>query len=283
MTADGATSLPRPTTPASGSVMSIDAVRTLLGLSLQRIVRGRRLLLLSVMFLIPSVVAGLARHYNPTEDVSRGLLELLMFYMIPNALVPFSALMLGSGQIQDEVEDQTLTYLLIRPMPRWLIYLVKVVATTLVTAALTGVFTLVTLAAIYLNNTMVREPITPGFAFRMTALLMLASAAYSTVFTALGVFFKRAMVLGMGYIITFEGVFANAGLAIRNATIMYYTRVLAERWLGLHYAAWAINLDEAPTGTQALLILLGAMIVSTVAAAVRFTTHEWRLKTPEGN
>jgi ABC-2 type transport system permease protein len=266
----------------SGAVVTVPAVLTLMRLSLERIIRGRRLVVLAVLFLIPAGIALLARHYNPEEDISGGVRELLLFFLIPNALVPFAALMLGSGQIQDEVEEQTLTYLLIRPLPRWLIYVVKAAATALVAAGLTGVFTLITVAAIYLNNPLVREPVTPGFAVRITGLLVLASVAYSALFTALGVFFKRALVLGMAYILAFEGIFANVDFVIRKATVMYYTRVLAERWLGIHNAGWMIDTKDAPTGVQALLTLLVAILLATLVAAVRFTTREWRLKTPEG-
>ncbi len=45
--------------------------------------------------------------------------------MIPQALVPITALVFASGMISDEVEEQTLTYLLIRPVPKSVIYLVK--------------------------------------------------------------------------------------------------------------------------------------------------------------
>ena len=65
----------------------------------------------------------------------------LIFGLIPQALLPLTALLFASGMVQDEVEEQTLTYLLIRPIPRWLIYLVKVVATWLVISALATVFT----------------------------------------------------------------------------------------------------------------------------------------------
>ena len=51
--------------------------------------------------------------------------------------------------VQDEVEEQTLTYLLIRPIPRWLIYLAKVVGTWLVLSLLIALFTAAALVAVY--------------------------------------------------------------------------------------------------------------------------------------
>ena len=51
--------------------------------------------------------------------------SVLVFGLIPQALVPLTALLFASGMVQDDVEEQTLTYLLIRPIPRWPIYLAK--------------------------------------------------------------------------------------------------------------------------------------------------------------
>ena len=49
-----------------------------------------------------------------------------MLNFIPHALAPLAALLYSAGIIQDEVEDQTLTYLLLRPLPRWALYLGQV-------------------------------------------------------------------------------------------------------------------------------------------------------------
>ena len=118
--------------------------------SVWQFVRGRRLLALAGLFLLPTALALLARHYNPryAEEVPEAE-ELLVFYMIPQALLPLSALILASGMIRDEVEGQTLTYLLIRPLPRPSIYLAKLLAAWLVSAALAAVFVTAALAAVH--------------------------------------------------------------------------------------------------------------------------------------
>ena len=55
--------------------------------------------------------------YNPQYDPEDAELALI-FGLIPQAILPLTALVFASGMIQDEVEEQTLTYLLIRPLPR---------------------------------------------------------------------------------------------------------------------------------------------------------------------
>ena len=58
----------------------------------------------------------------------------MIFGLIFQALLPVSALLFASGMVQDDIEEQTLTYFLIRPIPRWVIYLAKLLGTFVVTA-----------------------------------------------------------------------------------------------------------------------------------------------------
>src|SRR5262249_3395607 len=124
------------------------ALGTLFVLTLRQHWRGRRLLLLAFLFALPAVVAVVARAANPGLPV-RELERELVFGLLSLALVPLAAVLYASGMIQDEVEEQTLTYLLVRPLPRWALYVTKLLATCLLTAALAGVAAVVTVAAVH--------------------------------------------------------------------------------------------------------------------------------------
>ena len=52
-------------------------------------------------------------------------------------------------------------------------------------------------------------------------------------------------------------------------------------WLGLHVDSWSINLDEAPSGREALWTLLAAAAALACASAWWFGRREIRVKTPE--
>lgn len=257
------------------------AVAAVFRMALIRLVRGQRLVVLSLVFLAPTAIALLARHYDAdyTPAVAE---ETLIFYMIPQALVPLVALILASGMISDEIEEQTLTYLLIRPVPRSLIYLVKLLATILVAALLTFVFTTLAVAVIYWGEPDFRGGIIPDRAFRVAGLMALSTVAYSSLFGLLGLVVRRSLAIGVGYIAVFEGVFANIDFVVRRATVMYHLRILAERWLGLHVEAWSIDFEEAPGGWEALLTVLVASAVAAGIGAWLFSIREFRVKTPEG-
>ena len=228
------------------------ALAALLNITAARQVRGRRLLILCVLFALPILFAVLAHRFEDPyrlEDVE----AVLIFGLIPNAFLPLAALLFSSGMVQDDVEEQTLTYLLIRPIPRWLIYLVKVAGTWLVISLLNALFTAAALVAVYWGT----GELAPDALFQragiLAAILSLSLFAYTALFGGLSLLARRSLVLGVVYIIVFEGVVANIDFMIRHVTVMYYLRTLSVRWLGLRVGDWAIDPATAPSATTCLL------------------------------
>jgi ABC-2 type transport system permease protein len=263
---------------------SLGALTTLFVLTLRQHIRGRRLLVLSLLFALPSVltvVINLASRFPPTIA---NLQFAFVFNLIPHALAPLAALLYSAGIIQDEIEEQTLTYLLLRPLPRWMLYLIRLMATVLMTSLLTAVFTMITFAVI---NLTAREPATAGFvvpALKTAGLLMLAQIGYCGLFGLMGLLMRRSLLIGVAYIIFFEGVLASIDMVVRRMTVMYYFRVLVLHWLKpVGGKDWWIDLATAPTAQTCVLILLGVGLVLAAVAALYFAGKEFRMKTPEGN
>ena len=95
---------------------------TLYALTLRQHLHGKRWMVMALLFLLP---AGLAVRDSarPRPTCRRVALEFMLVMMfIPQALLPLVALLYASGIIQDEQEEQTITYLLVRPIPKWAIY-----------------------------------------------------------------------------------------------------------------------------------------------------------------
>jgi ABC-2 type transport system permease protein len=258
---------------ALGAILSITAARQ---------IRGRRLLIFSLLFALPIFFAVLTHRFaNPyaaadTETV-------LIFGLIPQALLPLTALLYASGMVQDEVEEQTLTYLLIRPVPRWLIYVVKVVATWLVASILATVFTAGALVAVYWGVPEFElEPLMRRAAL-IAAIMSSSLFAYVAIFGALSLMVRRSLVVGMGYIVVFEGALANIDFVMRKGTVMYYLRVLSVRWLDLAGADWSIDPATAPTAMTCLLTQVGIGLGCALLGSVVFSLREFRVKTPEGS
>jgi ABC-2 type transport system permease protein len=280
-----ATADPVPPTAAGRLGRGFDptALGALFVLSLRQHLRGRRLLVLSLLFLLPAVLAAVLR-LVPQPSAPAGLEFALVYNLVPHALATLAALLYAAGLIQDEVEDQTLTYLLLRPLPRWALYVTRLAASLLVTAALTAVFTTLTLAVIWWDTPELWGGVLPGRALKVAALLALAQAGYCSLFGAVGLLTRRALVAGLAYIVVFEGLLASFETLARRMTVMYYFRVLVVRWLDPSGASsWSIDLTLAPGAGECVRVLLLTAAAFTVLGAVLTARREFRMKTPEGS
>jgi ABC-2 type transport system permease protein len=262
--------------------LDFSALGTLFVLTLQQHRRGRRLLLLALLFALPAVIAVVTRAANPSEPVRSIELHLLLTLM-PSALLPLAALLYATGMIQDEVEEQTLTYLLVRPLPRRLLYLTKLLATYLMSALLAGVFAVITCAAIYWGQPEFWGTIVPGRALTVAALFALALFAYCAVFGLIGLYTRYALVAGIAYVILFEGMLGGFAFIVRRLTVMYHFRVLCMRWLDLARGTWGLDLADAPSAASSVLTLLLVGVAAALLASAAFARREFRMKTPEGS
>lgn len=285
----------RPPAPAAGRFTPLWA---LFILTVREHLHGRRWVVMAGLFLLPAALAVLIRSTAP--DARPAITEFLLAFMfIPQALLPLVALVYASGIIQDEQEDQTLTYLLVRPIPRWAIYVVKLLATVCTTVLLTAVFTALTYAAIYVGED---TPFATAARRCLTAVGVhaLAVVAYCCLFGLISLFTKRALVLGVLYAALIEGLLANLPFGVRLITVIYYARLIAYRSMDFKFeqnrrtvdmAAEAWQLDVVkdpqllahPTLQTCVLVLVGASVAFTAVAAVICARREFHVKTPEGS
>lgn len=278
--------------------VSLSSLTTLFVLTLRQYLHGKRWMVMAALFLLPAALAILLRATAP--NVPAGGLEFLIgFMLIPQALLPLVALVYASGMLQDEQEEQTITYLLIRPIPKWALYLVKLLATLTTTVILTAFFTALTYAAIYIGADAGGENITVR-CLKAMSIHGLAVIAYCCLFGLISVFTKRTLLAGIVYAVIIEGVLANLPFGIRLITIIYYARLIAYRSLNfvvqapqgpenIAADAWQLDLRRDPDllnhpqlGT-CLFVLFASSLVCAILAALLCSRKEFYVKTPEKN
>jgi ABC-2 type transport system permease protein len=262
--------------------MNLTGIFTVVRITVARQSRGGRLLVIALLFSLPIILAILTRRFQASYRASEAE-AVLIWGLLFQALVPLTALLFAAGMVQDDVEEQTLTYLLIRPISRWAIYLGKLAATFSVALVRAVIFVTIALAVIYWGEEPLWKTVLPGRALRTAVLLALSLSAYVTIFGFLGLWVRRTLVIGAIYIVVFEGVMANIDFVFRNATVMYLIRVLSVRWLDLPGSDWSIDPAVAPAPSTCLIVLLGASAVFTALGALIFRMREFRVKAPEGS
>lgn len=256
--------------------------------SFKRYAFSKRSMVVSLLFAVPSALIVLERALG-SRDIAGSLEELqtiernVILTFAPTTLMSFAALLNAAGLIQDEIEEQTLTYLLLRPTPRWLIYLSKLAAATLTTVILACLFHAAAYVSLYAGSPYAGEALSASMPASMAALALTATA-YSAFFGLIGLIVKRSLVVGILYIVIFEGILSRIPFNFRSYTIVYYFRVLCHRWLGVPDSYWALpeTPSEIPAAATCILVLLCAAAVFAVLGAVYTNRKEFRMKTPAG-
>lgn len=268
-------------TPLSRRV-PFSAVAALFRVTAERQVRGARAPAFGLLHAVPVLIAALSRSYSGSFEAGQ-LEELLVFGLIPQALIPLTALLFAAGMVNDDVDERTITYLLVRPIPKWLIYLVKGASTVLATSVLASASMLATLAAIHWGEPDLVETVLKTRGPVVCATSALSLAAYVPIFGILSLLVRRSLIIGVVYTVVLEGVLANVDFVVRRGTVMYWVRVLWVRWLEVAGGPWSIDPAAAPSSAAALAALLGTGILAAAVGAWIFSEREVRVKTSESD
>ena len=193
-------------------------IATVFGLVRSQQVRLPRLLALGVLGLV-GVIVGLAIGLGDTEDPLKAGAQLVNSFGL-SLYAPVVTLVFASAALGEPVEDGTLAYLWLRPVPRWQV----VVGAWLATLSAAGPLVIVSL---------VLAAVATGGGGSLVAGTVvsasLAVLAYSGIFCALGVFVRRPLVWGLAYILLWEGFVALAGAGAAKLAVRSYTRsILAD-------------------------------------------------------
>jgi len=239
--------------------------------TLLQLIGRRRSIGLVVLAAVPAVIlllVGLNQPDRETEEFFRlGVLPLIL-----GVTVPIIAIILGSASLGDERTHKTISYLALRPIRREFIAAAKLVAAWLASflVAGSGAF----LAAVALG-------ITVGSWDEMLA-IMVATAISTLGFVAfmqvVGYITDRAVVIGLAYLLIWEGIVTGAASAVATTSIWrmgasaYAGIVAGDHWgsaLGLE-ARVVADLEDLLAGVLpgvwgALLKVLGISAVSILA------------------
>ena len=233
------------------------AVGALVTVTLRGLLGRRRMLLMLLLVALPILVGSLIRIAGGSRDTPE-ILDTLVIRIV----LPLVALIVGTSAIGSEIEDGTAVFLLVKPIPRWRIALSKL----LVAAGLTLVLVV---PPIIVTGLLVSgaggDSLGTTFGFALAAIA--GGAAYACAFTALGTLTSRALIIGLVYVLLWEGVLAGLLEGTRFLSIRQATLGLAAAWTGQDTGEAA--LDPATATFVVVAVVLGSFAV-TARALARF-------------
>ena len=218
----------------------------LLAITARALLNRRRTLLLALLGVLLVVVAVIYRLGNPDGAESLEVTRALLGDFGLGVLLPVVAVIVGTAVLGSELDDGTIVYLLAKPVPRWRIVLVKLTVAWLVVVLL--VVPAVLVAGLIGHD----EPrLTIAYAIAATA----GALEYTALFLALSLATSRALIVGLAYVMVWEGVVAGLFAGTRIFSVRQHALAVAEV-VGGESAAQADLAAAAAIGAAAAVTLL---------------------------
>lgn len=199
---------------------------------------------------------GLAQELADRESRFAFLQGLFEGFQLP-LLYPLIALLLMVPAVREEIDDDTLPYLWLKPLSRGTIVLSKYLGALLGTLFLTGLSTALGTALLLPEGPLLGRLVLATFA---------ALPAYGALFFALSVWTPRALLLGLVYVIAWEELFSRISEAASQLSLRRYA-VAVERAL--------VEGSGEPSLGASLGVLLGLTAVLLAGAAWRLSQREF--------
>ncbi len=233
---------------------------TVFSLTLRQLTGVRRQVILLLFAAAPVGMAILVRYL--TDDYTNqitGLFDLLLVA----AVLPLVVAILATTALGDDVEDRTLSFIMLRPVARWQIVAAKYLAVVILGMAPLLVFGTVMAVVAFAqdagsigNYDAVIRPI-----LGVLTGLVVGVLAYSAVFMWLGLISSQALGLAIVYVVVWEGFAAGIFDGIRYLSIRSYSLITMSEVGGESLAAIG---DVGATAIQLEVVLGGAAAVLIV-------------------
>ena len=221
-------------------------------LSLRQITGVRRVAVVCLLALLPVALALVLRltesdSNGDTQDFVNGVINAL----IVGVVLPIIAISLSTSAFGNDLEDRTLSFIMMTPIARWKIALSKLTASILVGAPVAIVSAAVTIFIGLGGDVNSVVAVCVG--------LLVGVVAYASVFTWAGLMTTRALAFAIVYVFLWEGALATLVHGVKYLSISTYA-------LSIMY-----RLDDGPLNAVAdQTIELPAAIVGAAVVVVAF-------------
>ncbi|SDT70664.1 ABC transporter permease [Actinoplanes derwentensis] len=211
--------------------------------------RRRALLLLPLPLLLVGL-AAICRAYGVSPDMwGRAVIVGLGLAVV----LPVVALIVGTGVLGSEIDDGTIVHILTKPLPRRDIILAKYAVAATVTAVVSAV-------PLFLTGLMAGSAKLGG---ALAVAAVVGALAYSALFLLFSLLSRRPVLLGLVYILVWEGLLGNFVSGTKILSVGQYVATIADKLSPTAIIESSVGL------TTALVMSAVFVIVGTIVAINR--------------
>jgi len=198
---------------------------TIAWLTFRQLFTRRRMTAAILAALIPAIVAVIYRAVHPEMDpqLVAHFGDQVFRRLVITVLLPLMAVIIGTSAFGAEIDEGTIVYLLVKPIPRW-----HAVFTKYVVAVLSTI--LVMIPAIVLPWLVLRGPgVADAVPTAYLAGAALGAVVYGAMFLALGLLTNRGLVVGLLYIILIEMTLSQQIAGLRSISVSAFATAIAQK------------------------------------------------------
>ncbi len=220
---------------------------TIVRITLRALLGRRRFLLLLPLPLLTVLLVVVVNAFESGPD--EWLAPIVVGLAFP-VVLPVLSLIIGAGVLGSEIDDGTLAHILAKPISRREIIVSKLIVAIGVTTLVTGVpFALIGLVAG-----------SGAVAWGLFVGSLVGSTAYCALFLALSVVSRRPVLIGLAYVLVWEGLLTNLLQGSQVLSIQQYVLTVADRVSGSDLLASTVSLATALS--MAFVFTVGATLLA---------------------
>ena len=211
--------------------------------------------LLAVIVKLVQMFGMSALRVNGQSVAGFGIFGVMIWMLFLRFIIPVLGVFYGTALLADEVDDKTITYLFTRPIPRGAVLLGKYMAYLVCTV-------LVVLPSVMLTYFLIVPPSEIAGTFRSLLLdlgiLGLGLASYGAMFSFVGAWLKRPLVVGLVFLFGWEQFALALPGYLRRFTVANYLQSLVPHALPSDNALSMVQslFREQPNAFSAVAALL---------------------------
>jgi ABC-2 type transport system permease protein len=209
---------------------------------------GRRRFLL--LLPLPLLVVGLAVLADSMGATPEEWGDAVIYGLGIAVVLPVVALVIGTGVLGAEIDDGTIVHILAKPLPRREIILSK--------AAVAMAVTTITVAVPMYATGLVAG--STRLAVGLAVASALGAMAYSAVFIALSLLTRRPVLVGLVYVLIWEGLLGNLLSGTQVLSIQQYVIAVADRISESSYLSTSVSLPVSLA--MAFIFTVGATVLA---------------------
>ena len=230
------------------------AIVEVIRVTMRQLLGRRRTVLLALLAFLPVLMAVVTRMFDEVEvqTFTDGIFEPLSMVIV----LPLAAVLFGTGAFGAEIDEGTAVYLLSKPISRWSLVLAKTLAAAILTLALAVGSVLV---AALVDAATAPRGVTATEAY--VAATVAGALCYVALFVALSIFTRRALVIGIGYTLIWEGALSSLLAGIANLSVRQYALGIADGFMQLGHDPAALS--PATAATLSVVLVVVALVLAT--------------------